>query len=145
MQTDNLESRLSRIEKLDRAGLIAEWASLSPRPIPKNMHLEMVRLLVAYTIQAQANPKLVARVQKRLAALAREQAQRGPRASIAVRKAPPGSRLLRAWKGETHEVTVLEDGFSWKDKTYKSLSEIARAITGTRWNGPRFFGLRDAG
>jgi hypothetical protein len=109
------------------------------------MHIEMLRLLVAYTIQAQANPKIVARVQKRLAALARERAQRGPRASTQVRKAPPGSRLLRAWKGETHEVTVLEDGFSWRDQTYKSLSEIARAITGTRWNGPRFFGLRDAG
>jgi hypothetical protein len=57
-------------------------------------------------------------------------------------KFKPGTRLIREWQGQTHEVTVLEEGFRWKDKTYRSLSAIARAITGTRWNGHVFFGLK---
>ena len=55
----------------------------------------------------------------------------------------PGTMLAREWNGQMHRVTVLADGFAWNGKTYPSLSKIAFAITGTRWNGPRFFGLRD--
>ena len=54
----------------------------------------------------------------------------------------PGTRLIRDWHGETHEVAVLDDGFAWHGNIYKSLSEIAREITGARWSGPRFFGLQ---
>lgn len=57
----------------------------------------------------------------------------------------PGTRLIREWQGETHEVMVLEDSFVWKGKAYSSLSRIARDITGTRWSGPAFFGLKDRG
>ena len=56
---------------------------------------------------------------------------------------PAGTVLGREWNGQMQRVTVLEDGFAWKGKIYPSLSKIALAITGTRWNGPRFFGLRD--
>jgi len=55
----------------------------------------------------------------------------------------PGALLIREFGGEMHRVTVVAGGFSWKGATYTSLSEVARTITGTRWNGPRFFGLRD--
>jgi hypothetical protein len=55
----------------------------------------------------------------------------------------PGSMLVRAYGGTLHHVTTLQDGFAWQGSTYRSLSEIARLITGTRWNGPRFFGLRE--
>jgi hypothetical protein len=54
----------------------------------------------------------------------------------------PGTVLGREWQGEMHRVVVLADGFSWNGKTYPSLSKVVRAITGTRWNGPKFFGLR---
>lgn len=54
----------------------------------------------------------------------------------------PGARLVRDWNGETHEVLVTEDGFQWNGKTWASLSVIAREMTGTRWSGPRFFGLK---
>jgi hypothetical protein len=54
----------------------------------------------------------------------------------------PGSRLIRVWRGETHQVTVLEDGYLYADKKWRSLSAIAKAITGTRWSGPVFFGLK---
>ena len=55
----------------------------------------------------------------------------------------PGTTLVREWNGNLHRVMVLADGFAWNDKTFESLSKVAFAITGTRWNGPRFFGLRD--
>ena len=56
-----------------------------------------------------------------------------------------GGRLLREWNGVTHTVEVLEDGYRWNGDTYRSLSAVARAITGARWSGPRFFGLRETG
>jgi hypothetical protein len=62
---------------------------------------------------------------------------------VAPRRIKPGAVLVRDWKGQSHRVIVLDQGFGYHDKTYTSLSEIARAITGTRWNGPRFFGLRN--
>lgn len=61
---------------------------------------------------------------------------------VVPRRIKPGAVLVREWKGKSHRVTVLAEGFSFEDKPYESLSEIARTITGTRWNGPRFFGLR---
>jgi hypothetical protein len=60
-----------------------------------------------------------------------------------TRDLSPGTVLTRAWGGQHHRVTVLDRGFVWERRTYRSLSEIAKAITGTKWNGPRFFGLRD--
>jgi len=62
-------------------------------------------------------------------------------ASRATRTLKPGARLIREWNGSSHIVEVVEDGFLWNGKRYRSLSAIARAITGTRWSGPRFFGL----
>ncbi len=59
-------------------------------------------------------------------------------------KPVPGTKLIREWNGQPHEVLVTQTGFTYRDKPYKSLSAIARAITGTRWNGPAFFGLRNA-
>ena len=61
---------------------------------------------------------------------------------VLPRRIKPGAILVRQWKGASHRVTVLEGGFAYEGKSYESLSEIARSITGTRWNGPRFFGLR---
>ncbi len=57
----------------------------------------------------------------------------------------PGSRLIREWRGEVYRVTVLDDGFDWRGTRYANLSQIARAITGARWSGPLFFGLRKTG
>jgi hypothetical protein len=72
-----------------------------------------------------------------------EEARAGGRVTAApVRVLKPGTRLLREWQGVTHEVIVLEDGVLFRGKRHRSLSEVARAITGSRWSGPRFFGLR---
>lgn len=73
-------------------------------------------------------------------------ALRRPTASPGLTCLTPGTRLMREWKGVRHEVTVEGDGrLRWGEEIYASLSEVARAITGTRWNGPRFFGLREGG
>lgn len=63
-------------------------------------------------------------------------------ASLAARRIRPGTRLVRAWKGVTHSVSVLQDGFEWQGNRYRSLSAIAGEIAGTNWNGPKFFGLK---
>ena len=82
-----------------------------------------------------------AATKRRLAALTRSLAQDGDIARARVTRAKPGSRLIREWGGRTHSVAVSEDGFEWNGKTWRSLSAIAREITGAHWSGPRFFGV----
>ena len=71
-----------------------------------------------------------------------EQARHGGQVVPAAPRLKPGTRLIREWQGRTHEVVVGENGFLWQQAQYRSLSQIARAITGTRWSGPVFFGLK---
>jgi len=68
--------------------------------------------------------------------------ERKPSASATMRRIKPGTRIIREWDGDTHEVTVVRDGYSYRGQHYDSLSAIARKITGTRWSGPVFFGLK---
>jgi len=81
-------------------------------------------------------------MQRQLARIGHGQS-RSVRAPAKAATLKPGTRLLRLWQGTSHEVTVLGHGFAWQGTTYGSLSEIARAITGARWSGPRFFGLKE--
>lgn len=92
-------------------------------------------MLLAWRIQAQALGGLVADTRRTLARTARVKAE-GLDLGI-------GARLTRHWQGKTHEVIVEADGFSWQGTTYRSLSAVASAIADSRWNGPRFFGLRE--
>ena len=95
-----------------------------------------------YRLQEKAYGGLSAATRKRLRALAAE-IEADPDADfLEVPRIKPGARLIREWQGETHKVTVTEDGFVYAGQRYKSLSEIARLITGTRWSGPLFFGLK---
>lgn len=89
---------------------------------------------LAWQIQADAFGGLDAETKRRL--------RRGGAGATAADSLQPGVRLTREWQGVSHEVVVEEGGFSYEGRTWKSLSEIARHISGTRWNGPRFFGLR---
>ena len=91
---------------------------------------------IAYEIQVQQLGGLTPAEMKLLGALARERANSSPRALKA------GTRLYRTWRGVTQEILVLDSGYSWRGMNYASLSEVARAITGTRWSGPRFFALQ---
>ncbi len=126
---------LADLEIMDRAGLARLWSDLLGGVVPPKMSQPMQRRFLAYEMQARADgglhPALVARFDR----IAQGDARK---ASPSVR---PGGRLLRAWNGTTHVVDILPDGYLWNGARHRSLSAIARAITGARWSGPRFFGL----
>jgi hypothetical protein len=96
---------------------------------------------VAWKIQEQAYGGLSAAARRRLADLAKTMDQDGDLARSRVARLKPGAKLIREWRGVTHTVIVLEDGFEWRGKRWLSLSVIAEQITGAHWSGPRFFGL----
>ena len=153
LSTENrAESAVARLRALDGAGLRREWRNLfgkrAPRALPKRL---LIRAL-AYRLQAQALGDLdpqtlrvldayVAKSRGRLNGRVRLDQLRGKSAASYGLTVKPGSILVRKWSGELHRVAALESGFVWNGGAYRSLSEVARAITGTRWNGPRFFGL----
>jgi len=126
---------LTDLETMDRAALIAAWSQIMGSPVPKGLSKPFLRRFIAFELQARQNGRLP----KGFAAKLRTQAgaERRPKAAILR----PGGRLLREWNGKTHLVEVTDDGFVWKGERYRSLSAIAREITGARWSGPRFFGL----
>lgn len=119
------------------------WASTHGiEPLPR-LSRELLIRGIAYRMQEQACGGLSKKLLRRLEQLTdAAHASRGS-SSSAVSRA--GTRLVREWEGRAHEVIVLEEGFLWNGSTYGSLSEIARLITGTRWSGPRFFGLQEKG
>jgi hypothetical protein len=97
---------------------------------------------VACRMQEDALGGLAPELRAHLADLAARLASDPNAPLMAPRRIKPGTRLIRDWRGERHQVTVLDDGFAYRDERYGSLSAIARAITGTRWSGPAFFGLK---
>lgn len=102
----------------------------------------MLELGVAWKLQERAHGGLSAATKRQLADLARTMEANADLAKARTVSLRPGARLIREWNGETHEVLVVEDGFQWRGETWRSLSVIAREMTGTQWSGPRFFGLK---
>jgi hypothetical protein len=100
--------------------------------------------VLAYQRQAEIFGDLDKETKKLLERIANgENSDNAKSIMLRRRRLRPGTILVREWNGTTQRVAVLEDGFSWSGKTFRSLSEVARAITGTRWSGPRFFGVRE--
>ncbi|MGO8753169.1 MAG: DUF2924 domain-containing protein [Thermoguttaceae bacterium] len=133
---------LAQIAELNRMGmpqLKERWTALFNTDPPAQNRAHMVKCL-AYRIQELAYDGLSEETQAQL----REIAEGYEQASKRNNKNGPvtGTRLLREWNGERHEVTVTRGGYEYRGRPYKSLSAVARTITGTRWNGPAFFGLR---
>jgi hypothetical protein len=125
--------------------LKAEWQTLMAGPAPNNSrgYLEM---RLAWRIQELSLGGLSRETGRMLDLLADEVDGRSNHKAIIADNRNPvvGTRLLREWDGVEHTVTVMIDGFDWQGRKFKSLSAVARAITGTQWNGYRFFGLADA-
>ena len=113
------------------AGLRAEWQRRYGSP-PKHRAADLLRRVLAWRIQAEAFGDLDVPTRRMLA---KEQ-------NVLRPSAQPGMRLAREWAGRRYEVVVIESGVVFEGQTFGSLSEVARHITGRRWNGPRFFGLR---
>jgi hypothetical protein len=129
---------IAEIETMDRAALVAAWSEVFRAPVPKGPSKALMRRFLAGEIQTRQMGGLS---KKTRAAL-----QKAPE-QVARPRSPglqPGGRLLREWNGVTHVVDVSDDGFIWKETKYRSLSKIAREITGAHWSGPRFLGLTGA-
>ncbi|RYH06254.1 DUF2924 domain-containing protein [Tropicimonas sp. IMCC6043] len=128
---------VAEIETMDRAALIAAWDHLFDTPVPKGLSQSFLRRFIAFEVQARQRGGLprgfVTELQKKMAG----------DVGNSVPDLKPGGRLLREWNGTTHSVEVTEAGYRWNKETYPSLSAVARAITGARWSGPRFFGLKE--
>lgn len=136
---------IAGLETLDREGLLALWAEVVRTPVPKKLSQPFLRRILAFELQARRRGGLGAGFLKRLEAAAHEGANAGNRSGArpAARRLAPGARLLRDWNGVTHVIEVTEAGFLWQGATWRSLSLIARTITGAHWSGPRFFGLTE--
>ena len=138
-----LEDRLAQIAELDASALGAAWASLFGRPPPKGISRRLLYHAAAYLAQATLYGGLTPATRRKLLQAARPRpgsADGTPRRKR-LGTLSPGSRLVREWHGRCHTVEVTERGFLYAGRRYRSLSEVARAITGARWSGPRFFGL----
>ena len=135
------ESEVARaiagLADLDRPHLVARWQCFYGRPPPPKLSRAMLEKAIAYEIQCAAFGGISTAVKRALRA-----AVSGDGASSAHRRhVAAGARLVREWNGLVHEVDVVEGGYLWQGETYRSLTAIAQAITGTKWSGPRFFGL----
>ena len=130
----DVTASLARLETLSSAELKAEWRAFTGTPLPR-VSPSLLRLALAWEIQARACGRLPREVTRKLDQLA------GGKTNTAPVRA--GMRLVREWNGKVQVVTVDEDKvIRWNGGEYGSLSEVARAITGTRWSGPAFFGLK---
>lgn len=138
---DALNAQLAALSEMDAPALRAEWRRLYRSHPPKLLRRDLLQLGVAWKLQERVLGGLSAATKRQLVELARTMATKSDLAKARKVSLKPGARLIRAWGGETHEVLVVEDGFLWQGKTWRSLSVIAREMTGTQWSGPRFFGL----
>ena len=139
-------AKLAGRKQMSVVELKAKWESLFGSPAPNNSR-SYLEVRLGNRIQELMLGGLSRDTRRVLDLLVKELEGKNTRKAIKTdpRKPIPGTRLLREWDGAEHSVTVLRDGFDWQGRKFKSLSAVARAITGTQWNGYRFFGLREAG
>jgi hypothetical protein len=129
-----LDIQLAELEAMIKKDLRDRWAKLTGRPVPR-VSDNMLRLALAYELQAKALGGLPRKSQSRLDQIAAGRTE--------TKDARPGMRLAREFGGKMHLVVIGDGGeILWSGKQWRSLSEVARAITGTRWSGPAFFGLK---
>ena len=140
-RTPTLDQCLGAIADLSREELVERWIKTYKHPPPKGIKRGLLERSIAYQIQAKRFGRLKPELTKRLVAIAGDEGVTGSGASPTV-ELQPGTRLMREWHGKTHEVNVTQSGYDWQGDEYRSLSAVARAITGARWSGPRFFGLQ---
>ncbi len=140
--TAELEAKLTALTVMDSDGLRREWRRLYRSHPPLHIRRDLLVLAIAWKLQEKVHGGLTAAQKRRLAGIAEELRKNGDLSAGPAIRLKPGLRLVREWRGETHDVLVLEDGFEWNGRRCHSLSAIAWEITGTRWSGPRFFGLK---
>jgi hypothetical protein len=142
-----LEDEIARLRDLDLSTLRARWRTVFRRKAPEPLPRHLLFRILSYRLQAERLGDLDQGTVRLLDRIASGSGGNGLSSVLGNRsrfdRLQPGSTLVREWGGARHRIEVLDKGFAWNGKTYRSLSAVAFAITGTRWSGPRFFGLRD--
>jgi hypothetical protein len=139
---DSFDDQLERLPRLKTSELRALWGEVFGSSPHSKLRRELLIPILGYRLQERALGGLKPSTARRLRAIA-EEMREGKRPRSAQSPGPrPGTRMVRQWQGKLHEVITLESGFLYDGEKFRSLSEIARAITGTRWSGPAFFGLK---
>jgi hypothetical protein len=143
-----IDVEIARLRALDVEKLRSRWQTIFRRQPSATLPRHLLFAMIAYRLQAKAFGDVDAETLRLLqkidmAASKSETASLTKMLTQWQRELSPGTILVREWNGQAHHVMVVEQGFAWQGITYDSLSKIAQAITGTKWNGPRFFGLRD--
>ena len=147
-KSSSIEAEIARLRGLGVKALRARWRTSFGQDAPTHLARHLLFAMLAYRLQAEAMGDLDAatvRFLKHVDLTPSKQAAVPLTQAFArrTRELSPGTVLTREWGGEHHRIMVLDGGFAWAGRTYSSLSEVAKAITGVKWNGPRFFGLRD--
>ncbi|AGK57001.1 hypothetical protein HYPDE_26603 [Hyphomicrobium denitrificans 1NES1] len=136
----DVAAELTRLEVLTNFELRSEWRRLHGMQPPKSLSRDLLLRGITYKIQERAFGGLSKSVLRRLSGAVPD-VPRGVTRKATQALVKPGTRLVREWNGQTHTVLVHTDGVEWRGKRYRSLSVVAREITGAHWSGPRFFGL----
>jgi len=139
-----LAEQLAQLGSLDGECLKQRWRMLYGTAPPPRVGRSLLRQAIAYRLQENVLGGLKPSTRRLLQRVAVDTAARPEINTTSERKLKPGAVLLREWHGNTHQVTVLADGVRFRGRSYRSLSQVARVITGTRWSGPLFFGLKSA-
>ena len=143
----SLDNEIARLRGLDVGQLRARWHTVFRRRAPPHLPRHLLFRILAYRLQADQLGDLDAGSQRLLDRIGSGSLDETARLVADLHKSrtelKPGTLLTREWDGHLQQVMVLADGISWNGKTYPSLSKVAFAVTGSRWNGPKFFGLRD--
>jgi hypothetical protein len=136
--------RIAKLWALSRFELLDLWRELYSKTAPAGIRREILIPFLAYRIQEKTygglKPSALAELRRIAKALERS---RAPTDALVRSRIKAGTRVFRQWRGQTHEVFVTDRGYEYRGSSYRSLSEIARKITGTRWSGPAFFGLKE--
>lgn len=140
--TNNTAKALKALAHLPSAQLILRWTALFGKPPAFRTNRELLLRGIAHHLQEKANGASNKKYARQLRKLINDLAAGEVPAVADARLIKPGTRLIREWQGKTHTVTATNDGFEYRGRRYRSLSVIAREITGTRWSGPLFFGLK---
>lgn len=155
MSQAKLNANLDALAAMSPVQLREAWKALSGEDL-QNTAASLVRHLIAYRLQEKQHGKLSVQIERQLDRLAGGRGQGGKGAGVVAGTGsgagsaeprapiPLGTRFIREWNGRTIAVTAVEGGFDWEGQDYRSLSEIARKVTGAHWSGPRFFGLKKA-
>ena len=139
----DIRKEIGALADMEKHGLRVAWRRHYRTPPPRLSRDLLIRA-IAYKMQERIHGGLRQATKRRLASLAHKLEAEGDVMSTSGLRLKPGAKLVREWHGDTHSVLVLEDGFEYRGERHRTLSKIARAITGAHWSGPRFFGLAPA-